>query len=171
MITYRILDAEDAELFRELRMEALRLHPEAFGETESELAGCSTEKLHERMAPRRAYPQQFVYGAFDADQLIGTVAFYREKAEKERHVGGIWSVYVKFPYRGQGVAPKLMELMIAQARQFEGLEQITLGVATSAKGARRMYEAFGFKLVGVHRRCFKLPDRYVDIEHRVLDLN
>ncbi|MGB0089546.1 MAG: GNAT family N-acetyltransferase, partial [Planifilum fulgidum] len=78
----RRLNPEDAMSFRELRLRALKDHPDAFGTSYEEAANLSIKKTAEKLKPS---PDAFVLGAFDeAGKLVGMVGFHREKGMKKR---------------------------------------------------------------------------------------
>ena len=87
---------------------------------------------------------------------------------KERHKAQVWGVYVTESARGQGVGKALLEALTKRAKTYPDLEQLSLGVATEQRAARRLYASFGFEVWGLERRALKLPDRYIDEEYRVL---
>jgi ribosomal protein S18 acetylase RimI-like enzyme len=83
----------------------------------------------------------------------------------------VWGVYVSPAGRGQGLARRLMQTVIAHARTVEGLEILQLGVGVHNEPARTLYGAMGFEVYGVERKALKLPDgRTIDEELRVLEL-
>ena len=81
----RKLTIEDAETFREVRVEMCRLHPEAFGQTPEEVAAMSVDSCHQWWMPSEVFPEKFVLAAFEGERIIGTAAFKREGSSKERH--------------------------------------------------------------------------------------
>lgn len=165
----RKLRSDEVELFREIRVEMCKLHPEAFGPTPEEVLANSSEKMTDLAAPRDTFPQSFILGAFEKGKLIGTVAFRRDEAQKERHRAWIWAVYVRPEHRGRGISKKLMIAAIDAARNIDGLEALVLEVGAPQTGARTLYTALGFHTFGTHYGVFKLGDgRYVDHEAMVL---
>ncbi|MGP8234474.1 MAG: GNAT family N-acetyltransferase, partial [Limisphaerales bacterium] len=50
----------------------------------------------------------FVFGAFQEGQLVGTAGFFRYPLAKARHKGRIWGVYVRANCRGRGIGRALL---------------------------------------------------------------
>src|SRR5437762_8775521 len=88
----RPLGAADAPAFRELRIRALRDHPEAFGRTPQEVD--AVEVLAARFAHDAGSEAEVMLGAFDGPALVGVAGCHREPYIKHRHVAYLWGVYV-----------------------------------------------------------------------------
>jgi GNAT superfamily N-acetyltransferase len=165
----RKLTVNDAASFRELRVEMCGRHPEAFGQTPEEVAEMPDEKFVEWMSPSEVFPERFVLAAFEGERIIGAVAFRREGGLKERHMGWVWSVYVRQEGRGKGISRQLMLQLIEEARKMDGLEMLTLVVSLTQTSARTLYTSLGFFTEGLVLHGYKLPDgRYIDHEAMVL---
>jgi len=156
----RLLNADDAEVFWHLRLEALRNDPASFADSTEEHLETTIETARERLASGDA-ASNFVMGAFEDGKLIGTAGFFRRPNNKERHKGHIWGVYVRPESRGKGVASTLMKEIVSRARALDGLEQITL-VASANLPAQRLYKALGFESYGIEPRSLKIGDQYID---------
>src|SRR4029077_19356685 len=80
-IHIRQLTTADAESFRELRLEGLRLNPEAFGST------YETEKNQPLERYSGWLSNSTVFGAFQNSELIGTASFTQLSGLKDAHKG------------------------------------------------------------------------------------
>jgi len=165
----RKLAAENADAYRRLRLLGLQEFPPAFAESDVEFAsrpaGYVATTIEDPAGLRH------VFGAFsDAGELVGVVGVTREALEKMRHKGYIWGMYVARDYQGQGIAKRLLEAAIAQARSMPGLEQLRLIVGDANAGARRLYESVGFKPFGLEPRELKTDGKYYDSVHMWLEL-
>jgi ribosomal protein S18 acetylase RimI-like enzyme len=165
----RKLTADDAAAFREIRVEMCQLYPEAFAQTPEEVAAMPDDKCPEWWAPSDVFPEKFMLAAFEGERIVGTAAFRREEMLKERHRAFIWSVYVRSDARGKGISKQLMQQIIDEARQMEGLEILSLVVALTQTSARTLYTSLGFFTTGLILHGYKLPDgRYIDHEEMML---
>ncbi|AIQ33045.1 MULTISPECIES: GNAT family N-acetyltransferase [unclassified Paenibacillus] len=156
----RMLTSVDAEAYRELRLQSLRLHPEAY------LSSYESEKKLSIVTTRiRLEPSEnnFTLGAFDGEErLVGIVTFFRESRPKIDHKANIYSVYVDSDVRKQGVGRRLMVELIARARLLPGLEILNLTVTSNNVAAKRLYESLGFICYGTEPKAMKLGDEYLD---------
>ncbi len=151
----RRLGAEDARAFRELRLEGLKMHPEAFGASfDDELA-----QPLERAAARLA--ENVVLAGFDAaGALQGIIGLRREKAAKIRHRASIWGMYVAPSGRGTGLAKNLLQAAINEA--MVDCQSVLLSVTASNEAAKRLYQRAGFREWAVDRKALCVEGAFVD---------
>jgi RimJ/RimL family protein N-acetyltransferase len=153
-IDLRRLGAEDASAYREIRLEALADSPHNFSSTlESE-----RDQPPDRFAARLA--DAFVLGAFSGPHLVGVAGFYVQPRPKHRHKGMLWGMYVRPDYRAAGIGRKLVEAIIAHARQH--VELLQLFVVSDNAPARRLYASLGFVEYGIERHATKYRGEYHD---------
>ena len=156
----RLLTADDAEAWGQLRLEALSNDPASFADSVEEHLTTTVESTRERLGAGDA-TLNFIVGMFEDTKLIATAGFYRYSHLKERHKGHIWGVYVQPESRGKGVARELMQEIMRRARAMNGLEQILI-VASAHLPARKLYENLGFQAYGIEPRSLKIGTEYVD---------
>lgn len=104
----RCLTADDAEVWSNLRLQALERDPAAFSSSVEEHRDLTPIEIARRLTLKT---DSFVVGAFDEGTLIGIAGFRRESGPKSRHKGWIWGVYVAAGKRGQGVGRRMMEAL------------------------------------------------------------
>ncbi len=165
----RLLQEHDAAVFRDVRLRALKEHPEAFGSSYEEQKDMPLEKWQERLRPSPVGDNGY-FGAFDKEELVGIIGFFRQQGAKVRHKATIISMYVPTEYRGKGIARDLMKSAIAYVKEKTTVEQLQLAVVTSNQNARRLYERMGFIPFGEEKRALNIGDRYYDECHMVLHL-
>ncbi|MBI1181257.1 MAG: GNAT family N-acetyltransferase [Alphaproteobacteria bacterium] len=158
----RRLGPDDADTFRHVRLECLRLHPDAFG----------TVWEVERERPvadfRRILADHQFWGGYVEESLAGIVGFYVMPRAKERHRGVLYAMYVRASARGSGLSSLLMQAVIDHARPLVDL--IWLKVAADNAPARALYDRFGFQVYGLETSSLRHAGRDIDQEYRVLML-
>jgi RimJ/RimL family protein N-acetyltransferase len=150
----RELDVSDVDAFRDIRLEALRLHPEAFASSYEVEAAEPSEKFRDRLARGARF------GGFVKGRLAGVAGFWRHDAARFRHKGVLIGMYVRESERGTGLADEIVGAVIEHARL--QVELLQLSVATTNSRAVRFYERMGFKKYATEPRALKIDDDYVD---------
>lgn len=158
-IQVRRLTQDDAEIFREIRLEALEKHPETFQSTYESAAELPLDAFKQRLR------QYALFGGFADGTLCGFVGFYPLKNPKISHKGLLWGMYVKEEARGTGLAEAMVEAVVEHAK--DKVEQILLSVIEENERARRFYAKMGFEPYGLEPRALKIGDRYLGEEFRV----
>lgn len=150
----RMLGPKDVAAFRDIRLEALRSSPEAFGSTYERESAQPQEFFLQRLAGST------VFGGFEGQVLLGMAGFKQEEGLKERHKAMLWGMYVRPAARGTGLSRRLVDAVLDHARG--RVEQVTLAVVADNEGARRLYAAAGFVEYGLQPESLKQDGRYCD---------
>ncbi len=147
-ITIRPTQEGDATAFRELRLEALKNYPAAFGSDYETDIMLPIEHWQERVRPTADPSKGIIYVASAGATLVGMTGIYRANSLKLQHNGNIWGVYVRDGWRGLRIADQLIEACVAWAQQHE-IRLVRLAVITSNASAIRCYVRCGFTVYGV----------------------
>jgi ribosomal protein S18 acetylase RimI-like enzyme len=166
----RVLGEADASQYHELRLRALREHPDAFTSSYEEDRLKPLAWARSRIVPSAEAPHDFILGAFDGDRLVGILGLSVEPRAKIRHKGHVFGMYVAPEYAGRGLGRKLMDCCIERARGVPGLVLLQLTVTETNSRAKSFYEKAGFRAFGVERNAVKLGERYFDKCHMTLEL-
>lgn len=158
----RTLAAGDAAGYQELRLRALRDHPEAFGAALEDEDGQSVEQVAVRLAGKTN--EDFILGAFVGQGLGGSLSLTRRDGLKRRHRATIAGMYVAPEHRKLGLGRALLEEAIRSVRLLDGLEIILLAVAVGNDPARRLYESVGFEPHYVDWHALKVNGADIDLQ-------
>ncbi|CAG7656504.1 GNAT family N-acetyltransferase [Paenibacillus allorhizosphaerae] len=164
----RVLNPEDAEVYRTLRLRSLKEHPHAFLTTYDMEKERPLEVTKQRL---QATADQFTLGCFTSEnELAGMVTFVRETHPKLKHKGNIYAMYVAPKYRGNKAGSAMLRELIERAGRCDGLEQLNLTVMSDNAAAKRLYESIGFEVYGTERHALQLDGRYWDEDLMALKL-
>ena len=150
----RRLTADDAAVFRDIRLEGLRLHPEAFASSFEEESAQALEWFADSLT------RNAVFGAFQDGILQGIAGFYARRHDKMKHKGALWGLYLREAARGSGLAQALVEAVEGHARQ--EVEVLSVSVITSNRAARRLYEQLGYVCYGTEPNALRVEGRDYD---------
>ena len=158
----RRLTAADAHAFRQIRLEGLSLHPDAFGASHSEEAAQDDVFFADRIE------RNVVFGVEGADGLDGVAGLIFGESDKVRHKASVFGFYVRPHVRGQGIGDALVEALIDHAR--DRVRQIKLCVVERNTPAVRLYERHGFRQYGVELNSIRVGEVYLNEVLMVLNL-
>jgi len=152
--TIRPLRTGEAALYRDIRLEALRTHPDAL----------AAPYEHEAAQPLGFFAGRLrdstVFGGFRGLALLGVAGFMVRSGVRRAHIGTLWGMYVRAEARGTGLSRLLVEAVLDHAR--DHVEVVRLTVTANNTVAHRLYAAAGFEPYGVERHALKVDGRYLD---------
>lgn len=110
------------------------------------LQQAEAERFWESSLASAARDERIVLGAFDGDELIGTVTLALDFPPNQPHRAEIGKLMTRVSHRGKGVAKALMRaaetMAVARSRTLVVLDTAADG------GASKLYEGLGFTLAG-----------------------
>lgn len=157
-VAVRRLAAADAAAYRDLRLEGLAAHPEAFAASWEDEAARPLSWFAERLERNAVFGAWA--GAAGDGAMDGVAGLLVPDAAKLRHKGVLWGMYVRPRARGAGVGAALVARVLGHARGV--VEEVRLSVVASNTAAVRLYEAAGFGRYGLERRALKVAGRHHD---------
>lgn len=137
----RLLTGNDVDIFRTIRLEALRTEPAAFASTVEDWENLSEEEW------RRWLLGTPVFVAFEDERPAGIMGLLRQRARKMAHRATIIMVYVDARHRGTGVAKRLLAMLTEHAKAHD-IRQLELSVSAENPRAIRFYRREGFTEIG-----------------------
>lgn len=144
--------------FKELRLEALREEPLAFGKSPSEEENKQDDfwiRILEKKNPLTLFAEK-------NGKLAGMVTIIFAVSEKFRHIARFSGVYVKKEFRGQGIAKNMLSQALETAFAKEGVIKVKVIVNVSQEAAVALYKSLGFKEAGRMEKEFKVGENYYD---------
>ncbi|MBN1429551.1 MAG: GNAT family N-acetyltransferase [Anaerolineae bacterium] len=146
VIDIRPAQETDYQTYRELRLEALRNHPEAFGADYAANAEQPMTFWTERL--RSLGSNNMIYFAVHNEALVGMGGIYRGNSQKTQHSATIVSVYVQPEWRGLKIAEGLVFRCIEWGRT-QRAAIVKLTVSATNTTAIRVYSRCGFAVYGI----------------------
>jgi ribosomal protein S18 acetylase RimI-like enzyme len=153
-IEIRLLTPADAQLYQEIRLEALQAAPEAFGSAYELERTYTVEQFAELLG------RSDVFGAYRGPDLLGMAGYRTQVGPKREHKGFLWGMYVRAAARRTGVSKMLVEKVLAHAH--ERVELVQLSVVSDNEVAQRLYRSCGFVVYGHEVHALKQNGRYYD---------
>jgi RimJ/RimL family protein N-acetyltransferase len=164
-----LLNASDATRYRKLMLEAYELAADAFTSTAAERAAEPESFWVKRIADPSA--MSVAFGAFEGQELVGTVALEFSAKPKTKHKALVIGMYVAPEARGTGAGRAMLEAAIEYARANEGTLQLTLTVTEGNAAAISLYKSAGFQPFGVEPMAILTPGGYKAKVHMWLPLH
>ena len=159
----RHLQEQDWELWKEIRLEALKLHPEAFTSSYEEEYLWVDEDFKQNLV------KSDIFGAFFNNSLVGVAGFFIVERQKLKHRGLLFAFYVQKESRGQGVADRLLTTITDHARQ--RALQLHCSANAENESALKLYQKHGFQIYGTVPRSLKVGETFYDEHLMVLNFD
>ncbi|TQQ44196.1 GNAT family N-acetyltransferase [Vibrio cholerae] len=134
----KILKPQDSQKYRELRLESLRLYPEAFGsdyKTQSQLPKLFFEQMIEKESN-----DHIMLGAFYNNELVGLCGLL---PLEQSHSLELVQMYVSPNVRGKSIGQTLLTKAKSVLQDRNG-DRLELTVYKGNLAAIKSYEKFGF---------------------------
>jgi ribosomal protein S18 acetylase RimI-like enzyme len=147
----RRLTDVDYEALRDIRLEGLSRHPDAFSAEFEVEEAMSREQWLSRLTTA------VTLGGFIDGKLAGMVVLAKPASKKIRHTGEIYAMYVRVAARGTGLSDALIEAVIDLA--VDDVEQLKLTVNAQNTRAIRLYERHGFRAIGKYPNSLRVGGR------------
>lgn len=142
------INVDEWEKLKELRLEALKLEAFSFGSSYEDSLKSLDTKWKDQLQRSLDENLSVMLFAKDGNDLVGMIGAFWDDREKTKHVGNIFGVYVKSSYRGKGIGGLLMKAILGKLDSMLHIEKIKLSVVIQQIPALKMYEKYGFKIVG-----------------------
>jgi GNAT superfamily N-acetyltransferase len=141
-ITVRVLDEEDWETYRDVRLAALKESPNSF------TASYADEAAQDEAFWRDRMNRSLRFLAERDDEPAGVVSLGTENEDEE--IGDLFGLYVTPSNRNTGVSWRLVQAAAQRARA-DGFKQVHYWVGTENARAIAFAANFGFRPSGIRR--------------------
>lgn len=139
-VLVRRLFANEIEIFRSIRLEALSCEPASFASTFEDWANLPDEEWRRRLSNP-------VFIASLDGQAIGMMGLSHQRPGKIAHRAVLTSVYLRKIARGSGIADDLFRVVSTYARN-AGILLLELMVSAENEAAQRFYRRHEFVEIG-----------------------
>jgi len=163
------LQPSNAPQYRELMLQAYELAADAFTSTAGERSAEPESFWVKRIADPTGLSA--AYGAFEGQELLGTVALEFSAKPKTKHKALVIGMYVAPAARGKGAGRALLAAIVEHVRAMEGLLLLTLTVTEGNEPAVNLYRSVGFQTFGVEPMAILTPSGYKGKVHMWLPLH
>jgi RimJ/RimL family protein N-acetyltransferase len=165
-IHYKVLTAAYLTDYKTIRLECLKNYPKNFGSLYEDEKVSAALKFDKIIAEDNG--TDFLYGAFDGENLIGICGNIQENRIKTKHNAEISHMFVKREYGGKGIATTLLRLTVEKVFLNSIVEQIMLGVVESNVPAKKIYQSAGFVQYGLFQNYYKFDNQYESLVLMIL---
>lgn len=163
------LQPSNASQYRQLMLEAYELAADAFTSTAAERAAEPESFWIKRIADPTGLSAAF--GAFERQELVGTVALEFSAKPKTKHKALVIGMYVRPSARGMKAGRQLLDAALEAARAREGIHLLTLTATDGNEPALHLYRAAGFETFGVEPMAILTSNGYKAKVHMWLPLS
>lgn len=160
-IIIRTARPEDAASIFNLRLEALKTHPEAFAADVDMTNAKGLEAWAEQIDRETRDETGVLVIAMAGMDVIGMTGIGRGHWPKTRHSAIVWGVYVNPEWRGLRIAEALLDECIDWSRA-HNIVVLRLGVVTTNAPALRCYQRSGFTIYGTEPKSNYVNGIYYD---------
>lgn len=138
------LPPEQWRAYKDLRLEALKNEPQAFGSSYAGSLNIPDADWRTRLENAARGKGHWLLFAREKDALVGMIGAFIEDAPG---IAMIVSVYVAKAARGRGISKKLMTAILAELTRSQSVETARLTVNKDQFAAVALYRGFGFKVL------------------------
>ena len=157
----RRLTPEDWPLYKEIRLEALRLHSDVYGTSYKDMCERPDAEWESILSQQDAA----FFGLFDDRTIVGLGGVFTQ--DKSTRTGVLIAGYIREEYRGKGLSKLIYQARIDWAKESGLFDRLLIGHREGNEASRRANQAFGFRPIGVIDYTFGNGDIAKDYQYEL----
>lgn len=150
----RKITIDDFEEWKSLRLEAVKLHPESFGQSYE-----GVQKQDKKWA-EDSLENGTVFTYEQHGKMVAIAGTFSMKPENMRHRATLFGLYVNAENRGKRIASSLINHIIDYTKPSH--KQLHLTVTTTNNPAISLYKKHGFVIYGTEPEALLINGKYYD---------
>jgi RimJ/RimL family protein N-acetyltransferase len=140
-ITSRQLSATDWEIYRDIRLQALKNHPAYFLPSKDETLFSESD-----WRQRLGNPNAATFGLFRGTEIIGISTIARENNHPAAERAFLVGTYIKKDFRRKGLSERLFQLRLEWAKEQKNIKTLLLEHREDNLPIQKSHQKFAFKL-------------------------
>lgn len=167
----RLLTRNDAQQYKDLRLQALRVAPECFLATYQQEAKKNINDFGWELSSCLRSATEGYYGVFEDNQLIAYLQASKTGLQKQDHIIFLFNLYVSIDHRRKKIAHHLVQHIITQIIKNDlEVEIIRVSHVKSNHPAHQLYQNLGFATESIQKNMIKDNGKYDDQIDMVLNI-
>jgi RimJ/RimL family protein N-acetyltransferase len=143
----RSLSVDEADLLRNIRLEALKKHPEVYGVTYDETVTEDLDYWENCIKGTAQKHPSSVFGLFDPKgKLIGMTGVVSAREDSSGKTAKLCASYIKDDYKGNGLSKLLYQARLEWIASQPCFEKVIVSHRKSNVASQKANQAFGFSL-------------------------
>lgn len=144
-IKVSVAGLEDLEAYKDIRIEALTVNPEAFGGTLEEALSKTDEYWKDRLQRQDLF---IVLAKTDATPKGAQSITGAREREEEKGIWKIIAVYTRPEFRGRGLQQRVLQMVLEEIKRRGGIKAaLNVTARPEQEAARGVYQKLGFREV------------------------
>lgn len=140
-ITIRLLEAQDWELFRAIRLEALAESPQFFGSSYAQENQFTEQQWQERVYQHNRTAH---FGLFRGENIIGLTGIVLDRDDPAGRTALLIASYIQPAYRRRGLSDLLYQARIDWAKKHPSIDKIVVSHRSDNVASQHANQRHGF---------------------------
>ena len=151
-ISIRQIDESDWQLFRKIRLKALKSDPSVFGSNYEKESKNTEDNWKSRIRSK----DRAVFLVFDDEKPIGMTGIFASDEEFGKNTAMLWGSWLEPKYRGKGLSNEMFKVRIDWAKQHPKITRIIVAHRESNHTAKHAIRKHNF--IETHKHEYEWTD-------------